>query len=39
MDAEYLALAITNATGKIVYELPITPERVVRSIHAKGNGH
>jgi CO/xanthine dehydrogenase Mo-binding subunit len=34
-----VALAITNATGKIVYELPITPERVVRSIHAKGNGH
>ena len=32
------ALAINDAIGAIIYELPITPERVFRTIREKKNG-
>jgi CO/xanthine dehydrogenase Mo-binding subunit len=33
-----VALAINDAIGAIIYELPITPERVFRTIREKKNG-
>ena len=33
-----VALAVNDAIGGVVYELPITPERVWRTIQEKGNG-
>ncbi|MEE9240775.1 MAG: molybdopterin cofactor-binding domain-containing protein, partial [bacterium] len=33
-----VALAVNDAIGGVVYELPITPERVWRTVHEKGNG-
>jgi CO/xanthine dehydrogenase Mo-binding subunit len=33
-----VALAVNDAIGAVVYELPITPERVWRTVHEKGNG-
>jgi CO/xanthine dehydrogenase Mo-binding subunit len=33
-----VALAVNDAIGEVVYELPITPERVWRTIQEKGNG-
>jgi CO/xanthine dehydrogenase Mo-binding subunit len=33
-----VALAVNNAIGAVVSELPITPERVFRTIHTKKNG-